>query len=171
MTSHIVLITGPMFSGKTDMLIKLIKAQSKKVVVVKYTGDARYGSEETLTAKSMMFIEPSAQVNIISRTTLTELPSAEVVFIDEGQFFPDIYEYCKNAQNKYIYISALNGNYKQELFGDIYKLIPMCDSIIHLTSRCSCGADAPFTYKFDQNDCIFDIGGDDKYEPRCRDCL
>ena len=114
MTSHIVLITGPMFSGKTDMLIKLIKAQSKKVVVVKYTGDARYGSEETLTAKSMMFIEPSAQVNIISRTTLTELPSAEVVFIDEGQFFPDIYEYCKNAQNKFFNIKMNHPSVNQK---------------------------------------------------------
>ena len=171
MAARIELITGPMFSGKTDLLIKLIKAQSKKVVVVKYVGDSRYGDEQTLTSKSKMYIMPSAQVSIILRTTLTDIPDADVIFIDEGQFFPDIYEYCKNAIGKYIYISALNGNYKQELFGEIYKLFPMCDHIEHLTSRCSCGADAPFTYKFDQNECIVDIGGDAKYEPRCRECL
>ncbi len=173
MSSYIELIIGPMFSGKTDKLIELIKLQTKKVLIVKYVGDDRYGAENTLTSKSGMSIKYTTNITIITRTDLANLPPGfDQIFIDEGQFFPDLYDYCISAKKKHIYISALNGDYKQSLFGEIYKLLPKCDKITHLTSRCSiCGQSAPFTFKIDQNECIVDIGGDDKYEARCRACL
>ena len=80
-------------------------------------------------------------------------------------------------------MSGLDGDYNRNIFGQIIKLIPICDTVDKLTaycSKCNNGTIAPFTKKYNStggigsstmnntNTQIFDIGGIDKYLPVCR---
>lgn len=64
-------------------------------------------------------------------TTLTPLLSKlkdfDVIGIDEGQFFPDVVEFCEEAANqgKIVVIAALDGTFERKAFGNIINLIPM----------------------------------------------
>jgi hypothetical protein len=75
--------------------------------------------------------------------------------------------------NKHVVVSGLDGDSNRALFGDIVRLIPMCDTVDKLKAyccKCSNGTLAPFTKKTAKNKSnqVIDIGGIDKYEPVCR---
>ena len=96
----------------------------------------------------------------------------KVIGIDEGQFFNDLKNNVVNYANKgkKIIISGLNGDYKQEPFGDIINLIPYCDSIDFLTSFCHLCKDrltsAPFTKRISCEKNLISV--DSIYRPVCR---
>ncbi len=98
------------------------------------------------------------------------------IFIDEAQFFSDLYSKVVNLvdiHHKHVVVSGLDGDTFRNPFGDITKLIPMCDTVDKLTaycSKCSNGTPAPFTKKrvAQNNKTVIDIGGNDKYIAVCR---
>jgi len=95
-------------------------------------------------------------------------------FIDEGQFFEDIYTVVKilvDTYHKHVVISGLDGDSTRSTFGDIVKLIPLCDTVDKLCAYCTMcndGTLAPFTKKKTETADIIDIGGIEKYIPVCR---
>jgi thymidine kinase len=73
--------------------------------------------------------------------------------------------------NKHVVVSGLDGDSNRNPFGDLIKLIPICDTVDKLTAyciKCNDGTLGPFTKKISNSDCIVDIGGIDKYIPVCR---
>ena len=61
------------------------------------------------------------------------------ILINEGQFFPDLYESVKwlvNEKKKYVTICGLDGDFKRAKFGTLLDLIPLCDNVTKLTSLC-----------------------------------
>src|SRR5690606_6353843 len=114
--------------------------------------------------------------NIVYKKNLdiNEYDNYDVICIDEGQFFDDIHDFCKDSisKGKDIYISALNGDFKQEPFENISKIIPLCSDIIKKNSKCTlCGDDAHFTKRMiDQSDKIL-IGDSNQYQARCYSCF
>jgi thymidine kinase len=170
---------GPMYSGKTEHLIEKVKeiiAEDKKCLVVKYLHDVRYGAKERLSSKSGLFLESGKFVRLVPTTILPHvMPDEEYIFIDEGQFYDEIFQYCIDwlALGKKIYITSLSGDYKKNNFGNIYKLLPHCDKIHHLLSDCYyCFKPngAAFTCKIVQSDDLVDIGSEEKYRATCRAC-
>ena len=97
-------------------------------------------------------------------------------FIDEGQFFSDLFTtVLKLVDNykKHVVVSGLDGDYLRNPFGDIIKLVPHCDRLDKLKAyccKCNNGTSAPFTKKTEKNKstAVIDIGGNDKYVPVCR---
>ena len=96
-------------------------------------------------------------------------------FIDEGQFFPDLYDVVKklvDVYKKHVVVSGLDGDFNRNIFGDIIKLIPICDTVDKLSAycnKCNNGNIGPFTKKIKNNvNTVIDIGGSDKYMPVCR---
>ena len=177
----IELIIGPMFSGKTTELLRRLdrhKLASKRVLIIKYSKDNRYSTNEICTHDN---IRNDQSYKVISTIDLTEVDTylkqenyrVDVIGIDEGQFFVNIAYFCDlwASYNKHIIISALNGDYKREIFTNIIPLFPICEDITKLTSICSCGDEASFTHRKieDKNQEI--IGGKDIYEPLCRKCF
>lgn len=181
----IELIIGPMFSGKTTELLRRLnrhKLANKRVLIVKYSQDNRYSKTEVCTHDN---IKNDKSYDIINTTDLNDVADylqiemensrpIDVIGIDEGQFYEDINIFCDlwaNYHNKKIIISALNGDYKRQMFDNLVYLLPICEEITKLTSICRCGNDASFTHRKINNTKQEIIGGKDIYEPLCRKCF
>jgi len=73
--------------------------------------------------------------------------NSEAIFINEAQFFPDLFEFVLRFLDKKIYIYGLDGDFQQNKMGQILDLIPHCDSVVKLKSKCTCGNPAIFTFR------------------------
>ncbi|KAG6959171.1 hypothetical protein JG688_00010194 [Phytophthora aleatoria] len=137
-----------MFSGKSTELIRRIhRYQHAKLecLVVKYLFDTRH-SEEMLSTHDKVFVEA------MPVQTLTEvrpfLNEYDVIGIDEGQFYPDLVEFCQDAatMGKVVVVAALDATFERKAFDKVVELIPTADKVIKLNAICSsCGQDAAFT--------------------------
>jgi len=171
----IELILGPMFSGKSSELIKLIRRYNikrRKTIVVKFNLDNRYDNSQSNVVTHDQFTYPALKCGNLFEIKETLL-KYEVIGIDEGQFFPDLAIMCEELANrgKHIVISALNANYKRESFPSITEIFPKAEKIIYLQSICYyCNDDAPFTLRTISNEEEVLIGGLESYKPVCRNC-
>lgn len=104
----------------------------------------------------------------------SKVDEVDVVAIDEGQFFPDIVEFCQKwaDQGKTVVVAALDATFERKPFGSICHLIAMAESVRKLTAVClQCSGEAVFTHKHAGSGEVNDIGGLDKYFPVCRPCF
>jgi thymidine kinase len=95
------------------------------------------------------------------------------IFINEAQFFPDLYEFVVELlrRNKKIFVYGLDGDYKQQPIGDILRLIPLADSYTKLTAICDdCGGAAIFSHRIVEDDTQILVGQKESYIPLCRGC-
>jgi thymidine kinase len=98
-----------------------------------------------------------------------ELLTVKAIFINEAQFFPDLYEFVLKFIHKKIYIYGLDGDFQKNKMGQILDLVPHCDNIIKLKAKCICGKDAIFTYR-DSPETIQYLPNAN-YIPLCRACF
>ena len=182
-SGYLELILGPMFSGKTTQLIQVYKKYlyiEKKVTTINYYEDTRYDSALLSTHDKIMI--PCIQSSTIMKlwndcenVHYNELREADVILINEGQFFEDLYESVIDMvenHNKIVYICGLDGDFKRNRFGKILELIPYCDKIVKLQSLCSIcknGNPAIFSYRITEESSQIVIGSDN-YIPLCRAC-
>lgn len=169
----IELIIGPMFSGKTTELVRRIRRHSlakRKCIVIKFKQDTRYSVDKLSTHDLSM-------MDAISVTKLEEALSAvagaDVIGIDEGQFYPDLIPFAEGQANagKIVIISALDGTFERQRFNDVVDLIPMCESVVKLNAVCTiCGGVASFTKRIVKDTSKELIGGADLYQAVCRKC-
>ena len=148
---RIELIMGCMFAGKTTELIRRChkhELSEKRVLIVKFAADKRYGDEITIVTHS------GVKNNAIAVNRLSELGETfhkfEVIGIDEGQFFEDIDDFAERAASfgKVVIISSLQGTFMREAFPAILNLIPKCEKIKKLSAICNlCKQEASFTFR------------------------
>ena len=174
---RIDIIMGCMFSGKSTEIIRLInryKALDKNILIVNHASDTRYQQNSISTHSNINH-------NCFSLENLGELKKdpqynynlADVIVIEEGQFFKNLYEFTMEAaekDNKIVIVAGLDGDSNREEFGDIIKLIPKCDSVVKLHAMCTMCKDgtlACFTKRLvDNNDQI--LVGVKEFIPVCR---
>jgi thymidine kinase len=199
-TGYLELILGPMFSGKTSRIVEIYKQCefcNISVTVINHTIDNRYDDELLSTHDKVKIpcikterlsyvwsdsinIEPKIHederdLNSIPHVQQKiKVATSDVILINEGQFFEDLYEVVVEMlkQNKKIYICGLDGDFERKRFGQILDLIPLCDKVTKLTSLCSlCKNGTPgifsmrLTHETDQT-----VVGSDNYIPVCRKC-
>jgi thymidine kinase len=168
------LILGPMFSGKTSYLIGIYKKNqfcNIPVAVINHSIDTRY--DPVLLSSHDQIKIPCIQSTNIMDIELE--PNIEVVIINEGQFFPDLYSgvVLLLERNIKVYVGGLDGDFKQDKFGQILDLIPLCDKVTKLTSLCSVcknGTKAIFTKRLTTEEEQVVVGSSN-YIPVCRQCL
>lgn len=121
-------------------------------------------------------IKLSNKINIIKSFIDEEHPTfTRTILINEGQFFPDIFDWVKymvTYLNKRVYIAGLDGDFKQEPIGDILRLLPYSNKCTKLTSLCyDCrdGTEAIFSHRI-TNETEQIVIGSDNYVPLCRTC-
>jgi thymidine kinase len=174
-TGYLSICGGCMFSGKTSWLMqqyKTYKYIGKNICVVNYDADKRYHQELLSTHDKQMI--PCIQAHLLE-DVIVDLMKADVILINEGQFFEDLYEVCINMVEKWkkrVHIAALDGDFKQEVFGDVLKLIPKCDDYIKLhalCAHCKDGTKAPFSHRLSEESQQISIGVTN-YIPLCRKC-
>ncbi|KAE9550690.1 hypothetical protein FO519_006091 [Halicephalobus sp. NKZ332] len=167
------LILGPMFSGKTTEMFRLCTRQKlagKNVTIVKYAGDVRY-DENMASTHDCKKMEAIAAKEI--KEVFHDLEEADVIGIDEGQFFPDIVECAEQLANlgKIVFIAGLDGDFRREPFPCIARLLAFAENAYKLTAVCKrCGQAAPFTHRKIETNQIEVIGGEETYMAVCRDC-
>ena len=180
---YLELILGPMFSGKTTQLVQIYKKYTyirKRVSVINYFADTRYDDSMLSTHDKLMI--PCILGETISKLWYDEsnyyykqLHESEVILINEGQFFGDLFECVLDMVEKHkktVYICGLDGDFKRQRFGRLLDLIPYCDKINKLQSLCSnCknGKGAIFSHRLSQEASQIVIGSDN-YVPLCRKC-
>ena len=168
------LILGPMFSGKTSELnrrCKTFEAINKEVLVINSVFDTRCGDEiKTHSSETHSAIKTESLCKI--DLDYNKLP--DVIAIDEAQFFPDLYAFIVKMEKFRIMIivAGLVGDFKRNNFGEIHRIIPLCDSVTKLSSMCSLcndGTKASFTKRLQNNvDLQLCVGSHDKYTAVCR---
>ena len=174
------LITGCMFSGKTSALIniaKMHKLLDKKVLIINFEGDTRYSSSNKITTHDNISFDclPCGR-DLLKLVSITDnYKDADVICINEGQFFENLVSFCIQAssENKNIYVCGLDGDYLKRPFGEILNLIPHCETLCKLQALCiSCknGTPASFTKKLTNSNDLVEIGSSDIYMPVCRHC-
>lgn len=172
---YLELILGPMFSGKTTRLVQHYKKYSyigRKIAVINYADDTRYHD-------SLLSTHDKIMIPCIFTRTLGAVKDvindADVILINEGQFFTDIYEAVLEmveTQNKVVYICGLDGDFKRNKFGRLLDLVPHCDEIVKLSSLCAyCKNGTPgiFSHRI-SNETSQVVIGVDNYVPLCRTC-
>jgi thymidine kinase len=101
--------------------------------------------------------------------------AADTVFIDEAQFFVDLYEFVKIAveeHHKNVVVIGLDGDSNREHFGQIHKLIPLCDDVVKLKalcSKCKDGTPGIFSKKLSNSSTKIEVGSS-CYIAVCRKC-
>uniref|UniRef100_A0A6C0D870 thymidine kinase n=1 Tax=viral metagenome TaxID=1070528 RepID=A0A6C0D870_9ZZZZ len=184
------LYIGPMYSGKTSKLLEIFKQCSFcniPVIVINHASDIRYHESMLSTHDKVMI--PCIQTHSLSEiwnhkdvnssfnnTSLSHLKvrSAEVILINEGQFFEDLYDCVIDMlkENKQLYIAGLDGDFERNKFGQMLDLIPICDEVTKLTSLCSIcknGKPGIFSLRL-SSEKQQTVVGSDNYIPVCRSC-
>jgi len=170
----IEVICGPMFSGKTEELIRrLRRAQIARqpVAIFKPKIDNRY-SVDHLVSHSEISI-PSKTVNSASEI-LAQIGDAQVLGIDEAQFFqPDLVQICRQLANqgKRVIVAGLDQDYRGAPFEPVPELLVEAEYITKTLAICvKCGAPANRTQRISESSERVLVGAQDRYEARCRAC-
>lgn len=193
-SGEICVFAGPMFSGKTTCLIGKIeqyKRANRKIVIIKHKDDARYSKNKVMTHRrmrdddddgdSISSLEIPDRLSVIADFSVKQLISSkviekcldnDVIFVDEGQFFEDIVEFCEKMAEfgKIVFVATLDSNYLREDFGKVSELIRKATKKTFLSAVCfaqGCGKDAPFTRKRCDNGVETEIGGSELYYAAC----
>jgi len=171
----IEVITGSMFSGKTEELIRrLRRAQfaGLKVEIFKPTVDNRY-SEMRVVSHDEKSIVSTPVDN--SSSILMLCDNADVVGIDEAQFFDSsIVDVCnKLADNGIrVIVAGLDMDFLGNPFGPVPALLSIAEYITKVHAICMrCGSLAQYSFRKSFEEEVVVLGEKDKYEPLCRDCF
>ena len=168
------LILGPMFSGKSTELLRLVNRchyKRKTTICVSYSMDNRYSDNDCVVTHDRTEYPAIKAKNISS--IRDKIEQYDVIGIDEGQFYPDLVEQCEELCNmgKTVIIAALSGNFKRESFDTIARIIPKSDIIQNINAICfDCDEDATFTLRLTNETSEVLIGGEESYKPACRGC-
>jgi thymidine kinase len=178
MTGFLGLILGCMFSGKTTALIDIYEQsqkEGKEVCVINYSGDTRYHDSMLSTHDKKMI--PCAFASRLAELwvshVITQIHVADVILINEGQFFPDLYEIVYSMVEEYgktVYVCGLDGDFNRNKFGQLLDLIPLCDTVKKLRADCHiCDNEGLFSHRITAEKGQVVIGSDN-YIPLCRGC-
>ncbi len=175
----IEIITGPMFAGKSEELIRRIRTLSyahKKIVCFKPAIDNRY-DDVAIASHDGGKIDAFP---ILSAKEILDhvLPDTEVVGIDEIQFFSnDIIQICEDLADRGVRVIAagLDLDFKGEPFGPVPELLARAEFVTKLTAACTiCGFAATRTLRLidgkpaKYDDPVILVGAKESYQARCR---
>ena len=176
---YIEVITGCMFAGKTEELIRrinVLKFANKNILVFKPKIDNRFSNEAVVShaGSSVKSIDIEHAIDIISYVEA----DTDVVAIDEVQFFDEeIVRVCEYLALKglRVMVAGLDMDFRGEPFGVIPTLMTTAEFVTKLTAVCTtCGAPATRTQRLvdgkaaSYHDPIVMIGASEAYEARCR---
>jgi thymidine kinase len=171
----IEVITGSMFSGKTEELIRRLKRArfaKQTVEIFKPRIEVRYSVEEVVSHDDNAI----HSTPVDSATNIILLASGvEVVGIDEAQFFDDgLVEVCNKLaySGTRVIIAGLDMDFRGVPFGPMPRLMSIAEYVTKVHAICvRCGNLAHYTHRMSEDDKLIVLGETDIYEPLCRACF
>lgn len=171
----IEVITGPMFSGKTEELIKRIRTleyADMKTLVIKPLKDKRFLGNKI---KSRSGLERETKIAKNGKDILSFWDdSYDSIIVDEVQFFDiDLIPIIEDlaASGKLVIVSGIDTDYKMQPFGIMPHLLAIADEVIKLAAVCLvCKSSASKSFRKSSSTELTKIGDKDEYEARCRAC-
>lgn len=171
----IEVVTGPMFSGKSEELIRLLRRAAiarQRVEVFKPALDNRFESTDVVSHSQWRL--PCQVVERAEEIATRVDPRTDVVGIDEAQFFDDaLPAVCSHLASlgKRVIVAGLDMDYRGIPFGTMPTLLAIAEKVHKISAICSrCGAPAAYTQRLSQSREQVVVGAADIYEARCRRC-
>ena len=169
-------ITGSMFSGKSEELIRRLrraKIGRQKVQIFKPKVDVRSGEAEIVSHSDMKM--PSQAVGSAQEILAAVAEDTEVVGIDEGQFFDaSLVEVVDQLANRglRVIVAGLDQDYRGRPFEPMPQLMAVAEYVDKTLAIClKCGAPANRSQRIVQATDRVVVGGANQYEARCRGCF
>ena len=166
-------ICGPMFSGKSEELIKRIRRAQiarRRVQIFKHDSDVRYDAT-SIVSHSQQSVPGIAVTDVADILELVD-DKTELVAIDEGQFFTDEIVDVVNRlgnQGKRVIVAGLDLDYRGLPFGPMPLLMCTAEYVTKQLAICmTCGDPANFTQRLTQATDQIVVGASETYEARCR---
>lgn len=182
--AHLSVIAGPMFSGKTEELIRQVRRAviaKKKVQVFKHKIDTRYGTDAKLFSHNGLSIE--SEIIKEAEGILKKLnKNTEIVAIDEAQWFGTklikVINHLLDKKKKVI-VSGLAMTFERKPFAPMPDLMAMADQVTKLSAVCViCGEEAVFHKRTSKTKSVDPsvadptlVGKIETYQARCRRCF
>ena len=172
----IEVICGPMFSGKSEELIRRLRRAMiarKRVEVFKPSIDNRYSEDEIVSHGDLRM-----KSQVVSDAA--QIPGridwrSEVVGIDEANFIgPKLVDVAQQLADsgKQVIISGLDTDYLGRPFAPIPDLLALAESITKTLAICvRCGNPAKHTQRLRGSEDLIVVGAAEMYEARCRRCF
>ncbi|HEX7358529.1 MAG TPA: thymidine kinase [Ignavibacteriaceae bacterium] len=173
-TGWIEVITGCMFSGKTEELIRRLrraKIAKQQVVIFKPNIDTRYSTNSIVSHSEQSL--PSILIKDV-KEILDLVEDAQVIGIDEAQFFSnDLVSVCNKLADdgKRVIVAGLDMDYRGIPFEPIPQILSIAEYITKSLAICVvCGNPADRTQRKTSSSERVVVGAADVYEARCRKC-
>jgi len=171
---YLKVILGPMFAGKTTNIINEFNkynCMGYKCVAINHSIDDRYG-EKVISTHNKIKIPSINTGNLYLKHD--EIIENKVLFINEGQFFEDLYDFVNDmlGQDKIVFVCGLDGDYQRKKFGSILDIIPLADDVVKVNGICHhCKKrKSLFTHRTVKSEQQIVVGNENIYMALCRPC-
>jgi thymidine kinase len=169
----IEVIAGPMFSGKTEELLRRVRRAviaKQSVQVFKPERDDRYAKLEVVSHDDTRM----QAVPVVDSAALeASVTNEDVIGIDEVQFFDaGIIDVCNRLADRGIRVVAagLDLDYRGRPFGPMPLLMAHAEYVSKLHAVCcETGGRAHFSFRTSEGNGTIQLGGTDEYKALCRD--
>lgn len=168
-------ITGSMFSGKTEELIRRLRRATFAGLneqIFKPAVDNRYSEKRVVSHDEKSIV--STPVDHPSSILLLS-GDAEVIGIDEAQFFDEsLPGVCSQLADRgvRVIVAGLDMDFMGNPFGPMPALLAVAEYITKVHAICTrCGSLAQYSFRKSEDHRVVLLGEKDKYEPLCRDCF
>eukprot|EP00798_Chlamydomonas_sp_ICE-L_P000536 gene536-1948_t len=144
-------ILGPMFAGKsTELLARIRQAR---------------GHGRSVLVRSVQAMQPEA------RESAATYAAAEVIAIDEAQFFDDLHAFVLEAadlDHKTVIVAGLDGDFQRRRFGQLLDIVPLADRVTKVGAKCQlCDKVSLFSVRIVKSDSVELVGGADNAIQLC----
>lgn len=176
---RIEVITGPMFSGKSEELIRRLKRAQiakRRIVCFKPNLDVRY-HRTAIASHSAQTLEAVTVANVEEMKAILDLmiDEVEVIGVDESQFLGEpLVKLALDLMHlgKRVILAGLDTTFAGEPFEPVPDLMAIADEVTKLSAVCmQCGAPAVHTQRLSSNQELVVVGAAGLYEARCRACF
>lgn len=172
---RIEVITGGMFSGKSEELVRRLRRAliaRQRVQVFKPVLDSRHAPDRIVTRDRREVAALTVRDSRELRSFLEE--GVEVVGIDEAQFFDHaLVELVTELADEGIrvLVAGLDQDYRRQPFGPMPHMMALAEHVDKMHAVCvTCGAPAHYSQRFAGGADQVQVGDSEAYEARCREC-
>lgn len=140
---YLVVITGPMFAGKTTLLIRELLTlrqinSSLRIMVINHEDDCRNGGHLSPHLATNRLSSDDFDYRRCKSLSGLDVSQYDVIGVDEAQFFDDLPQSVEQwlKVDKTVYCAGLTLDYQNRSFGHLLELIPHADQLHTLKAKC-----------------------------------